>query len=167
MFSNAKKRLTIVTVMAVTIAATSVSAIAIAGGDGGKGRSLHGGFTSGAAYGGPDCPSPIDLCADATFTGSLRGPATAVATSLTPTAEPGVVVGVADIVIHDRRGDVRCTESFVLNTTPGGDSEEGWICRITGGTGRYANASGHIEAFGSARGGGDVGGTYGGRLTFP
>jgi hypothetical protein len=166
MFTNPKKRLTVASVTAVMIAATSVSAIAVAGG-GGKDRSLHGGFTSGAAYDGPDCPSPIDLCADATFTGSLRGPATAVATSLTPTAEPGVVVGVADIVIHDRRGDVRCTETFVLNATPGGDSEEGWICRITGGTGRYANASGHIEAFGSAPGGGDVRGRYGGRLTFP
>jgi len=63
--------------------------------------------------------------------------------------------------------DVGMTESIVVNLTPGGDSEEGWICRITGGTGRYANVSGHIEGFGSVTRSGELGGRYAGRLTFP
>lgn len=163
---HTKQKWKIAAVMAATIAATSVSAVALAGG-GSSDRTVRGSFTSGAAFGGPDCPSPIDLCANATFTGSLRGPATAVATSFAPTAEPGVAMGVADIVIHARRGDLLCRESFVLNVTPGGDFEEGWICRVTGGTGRYANASGHLEAFGAATRGGDVHGRYSGTLTFP
>jgi hypothetical protein len=78
-----------------------------------------------------------------------------------------VAVGVANIVIHDPRGDVRCTESIVLNVSPAGDAEEGWICEITDGTGHFANVSGHMEAFGSAAGGSDLRGKYGGRLTFP
>jgi hypothetical protein len=89
------------------------------------------------------------------FTGATHGPATAVVTSLTPTTETGVAVGVANIVIHD------------LNVSRAGDAEEGWICEITGGTGHFATVSGHMEAFGSAAGGGDLRGKYGGRLTFP
>jgi hypothetical protein len=144
----------------------SVTAIAVAGGES-KVRDVHGAFTADPPFGGPNCPSPIDLCATATFTGSIHGPATAVATSVTPTTQAGVVTGVADIVIHDPRGDLRCTESFVLNGSPDGDSEEGWICEITGGTGHFANVSGHIEAFGSSAGGGEVRGKYRGKLTFP
>jgi hypothetical protein len=109
----------------------------------------------------------LDLCATGTFRGAIHGPATAVATSLTPTSQPGIVAGVVDLVIHDRRGDLRCTEIIVVNTTPGSDSEEGWICEITGGTGRWAKASGHIEAYGSAAPGQEASGRYAGRLTVP
>ena len=161
-----RRRLAITALLAAAGGATSVTAIALAGG--GHGDQLaSGGFTGGPPFGGPDCPSPIDLCANATFTGTVHGPATAVARSFTPTAEPGIATGVADIVIHDPRGDLRCTESIVLNVTPGGDSEEGWICIVTGGTGRFAGASGHIEAFGSADRDGDLRGRYAGKLTIP
>jgi hypothetical protein len=167
MLSNTtRKPLAFASLIAATLVAMSVTAIALAGGES-KVRTVHGAFTSDAPFSGPNCPSPIDLCGTATFTGSIRGPATAVATSVTPTAQPGVVVGVADIVIDDPRGDVRCTESFMLNGSPGADSEEGWICEITGGTGHFANVTGHIEAFGSAAPGGVVHGKYGGTLTFP
>jgi hypothetical protein len=168
MFSNTtKKPLAFASLIAATVVAMSVTAIALAGSES-KVRRVHGAFTSDAPFSGPNCPSPIDLCATATFKGSIHGPATAVATSVTPTAQPGVVAGIADIVIHDPRGDVRCTESFVLNGSPDGDSEEGWICEITGGTGHFANVIGHIEAFGSSAGGdGVVRGTYEGKLTFP
>ncbi len=160
-----RRRLAIASLLVAAAGATSVTAIA---GGGPHGDHLaSGGFTGGPPFGGPDCPSPIDLCANATFTGTVHGPATAVATSFTPTAEPGVATGTADIVIHDPRGDLRCTESIVLNVTPGGDSEEGWICEITGGTGRFANASGHLEAFGGADRNGNLRGRYGGKLTIP
>ena len=161
------RRLAIAALLAAAAGATSVSAIAIAGGGSDGDHVASGGFTGGPPFGGPDCPSPIDLCATATFTGTVHGPAFAVATSFTPTSEPGVATGVADIVIHDPRGDLRCTESIVLNITPGGDSEEGWICEITGGTGRFADASGHLEAFGAADRNGNLRGRYGGKLIIP
>lgn len=156
--------------LAVTVTATAVAmlaaTIATAGSDGGR-MDVQGRFTSTPAFGGPECPSPVDLCATGTFRGTIRGPATAVATSVTPTSQPGIVVAVVDLVIHDRKGDLRCTEVIVVNTTPGSDSEEGWICQIKGGTGRWVGASGHIEAFGSAPPGQDASGRYAGRVTLP
>jgi hypothetical protein len=109
----------------------------------------------------------LDICAIAEFTGDIRGPAPAIVTSVTPTPQANVITGIADVVIHDPRGDLRCTESIVPNSSPGGDAEEGWICEITGGAGHFANVTGHIEAFASAAGGGEHHGRYGGRLTFP
>ena len=85
---------------------------------------------------------------------------------LKTTPTPGVVVGVADLVIHDRRGDLRCTETFVVNATPGSDGEEGLICQFTGGTRHWAGVTGHIEAHGSAPGGAGSG-RYAGELTLP
>lgn len=166
MFGTTRRRLAIAALLAAA-GATLVTAIAIAGGGPHGDHLASGGFTGGPPFDGPDCPSPIDLCATATFTGTVHGPAFAVATSFVPTAEPGVATGTADIVIHDPRGDLRCTESIVLNVTPGGDSEEGWICRITGGTRRFANASGHLEAFGAADRNGNLRGKYGGKLILP
>ncbi len=119
--ATSRRTLAIASLLATIVGATCVAAIAMAGADE---RVMSGGFVSGPPFDGPDCPSPIDLCATAEFTGTVHGPATAVATSLTPTAEPGVVVGVADIVIHDPRGNLECTD--------------------------FTNAAGHIEAFGSA-----------------
>ena len=167
MFSHTtKKQLTATSLIVAAVVAMPVTAIALAGPGSGH-LDVRGSFAGSPPSGGPDCPSPVGICATADFRGSIRGPATAVVQSVSPTSEPNVVTGVADIVIHDPRGDLRCTEIIVLNSSAGGDAEEGWICEITGGTGRFAGVSGHLEAFGSAAGGGDVQGRYGGRLTFP
>lgn len=164
MFGRTKKAWLLATALAATAMAMLAATIAIAGPDSGS-VDVAGSFTATPAAGGPDCPSPVGLCATGTFRGAIHGPATAVATSLTPTSQPGIVTGVVDLVIHDRKGDLRCTEIIVVNTTPGSDSEEGWICEIKGGTGRWAGASGHIEAYGSAPPGQDASGRYAGRLT--
>jgi hypothetical protein len=164
MLRKTTKAWLIATALAATATATLAVTIAIADPDS-RHKDVAGTFTATPASGGPDCPSPVDLCASGTFRGAIRGPATAVARSVTPTSEPGVIVAVVDLVIHDRRGDLRCTEIIVVNTTPGSDSEEGWICEIKGGTGRWAKASGHIEAYGSAPPGQEASGRYAGRLT--
>lgn len=164
MFRKTKKAWLVATALAATAMAMLAVTIASAQPDSGQ-MDVAGTFTATPAFGGPDCPSVVDLCATGTFRGAIHGPATAVATSVTPTSEPGVVVAVVDLVIHDRKGDLRCTEIIVVNTTPGSDSEEGWICEIKGGTGRWAKASGHIEAYGSAPPGQDASGRYAGRLT--
>lgn len=167
MFGNASRsRLAVAVLVVASVAASSITALAIAAGKSGD-QGMSGGFVGGPPFGGPDCPSPIDICATATFTGTVHGPATVVITSLEPTSEPGVLVGVGDIVVQDPRGELRCTESIVVNFTPGGDSEEGWICRVTGGTGRFAGASGHIEGYGATDRHGDVSGRYGGKVTLP
>ncbi|MDQ6948935.1 MAG: hypothetical protein M3256_22415, partial [Actinomycetota bacterium] len=127
---------------------------------------VRGGFTS-TNFSGPSCASPINLCAAGTFTGGIHGPFMAIATSLAPGPQPGVALGTADVVIHDSRGDLLCTETFVVNITPGGDGEEGDICHFTGGTREFANVSGHIEAYGSTPPGQINSGRYQGKLTRP
>jgi hypothetical protein len=166
MFGTAKKTRLVVTALAVAALAMLAATIAIADPDSGH-MDVEGTWTATPASGGPGCPSPVNLCATGTFRGTVRGPVTAVATSVSPTSEPGVVLAVVDLVIHDRKGDLRCTEIIVANTSPGSDSEEGWICEIKGGTGRWAGASGHIEAYGSGPPGREASGRYAGRLTLP
>jgi hypothetical protein len=147
------------------VAATLTATIGIAGarGDDDRSISLKGSFIA-TNFSGPDCPSSLDLCARATFSGTLRGPVDAVVTSLEPTSQPGIFLIVAELVFHDPRGELRCTETVVANLTPGSDAEEAFICQFTGGTGKWAGVKGHLEAYGSAPGGQEGRGRYEGRL---
>jgi hypothetical protein len=90
---------------------------------------------------------------------------TAEATSVAPTSQPGVLIGVAETVIHDRRGDVMCTETFIFNATPGSDGEEGVLCEVTGGTGQWAGVTGYINGYGTTPPGEASTGRYAGKLT--
>jgi hypothetical protein len=149
------------------VAATLAATIGIAGArDGDRSISVKGSFVSTDASG-PDCPSPLGLCARATFKGGLRGQVDAIVTSVEPTARPGATLILADLVFHDPRGELRCAETVVANLTPGSDAEEAFICQFTGGTGKWAGVTGHIEAYGSAVGGPEGRGRYEGRLVLP
>jgi hypothetical protein len=97
---------------------------------------------------GADCPSPVDLCFKGAFYGSLKGPDEAIVNSLTPTQTPDVFLGQASATIHDKRGDLICDEEFLYNTSPTSDGHFAYLCEITGGTGRYAGASGYIRGSG-------------------
>jgi hypothetical protein len=99
---------------------------------------------------GPDCVSPIDFCFKGQFYGSLKGPDEGIVNSLTPTQTPDVYEVHADLTIHDKRGDLTCSEEIVYNTFPTGDGHFAFVCEITGGTGRYAGASGYLEGAGHA-----------------
>jgi len=165
MFGTPTRKLGLAT---AAVAATLAATIGIAGareGDGGDGAiSVKGSFAA-TNFSGPECPSPLGLCARGTFKGGLRGEVIASVTSVEPTSQPGVSLIVADLVIHDPRGELRCNEIVVANLTPGSDAEEAFICQFTGGTGKWAGVKGHIEAYGSAPGGAAEGrGRYEGRL---
>jgi hypothetical protein len=126
------------------------------------------GLFSYAIFQGAGCSSPVKLCVNGTFAGPLAGRLDEVITSLTPTTQPGILLGVGNIVIHTRRGDLRCTESFTFNGAPRTDGEAGILCEFTGGTGHWVGASGYFMAYGAAVGGRPVGlGHYGGRLILP
>jgi hypothetical protein len=99
---------------------------------------------------GPGCPSPVDLCFKGEISGSLNGPDEGIVQSLTPTSVADVVFGEADLEIQDKQGDLSCRELFVLNVAPTGDGHFSWTCEITGGTGRYAGASGYLHGIGNA-----------------
>jgi hypothetical protein len=99
---------------------------------------------------GPDCASPVDLCFKGEIRGSLKGRDEGIVQTLMPTSDPDVVFGEADLKIQDKQGDLNCRELFVLNISPTDDGHFSWNCEITGGTGRYAGASGYLHGIGNA-----------------
>lgn len=154
--------------LAVCVAFTIAMSTALLTSADAQPRSLRivGRFTT-TTFNGPSCQSPIDLCAEGTFSGSLNGPVTAIATSLVPTSQPGVFLGVADIIVHDRRGDLTCLETFVIDLAPGNDGAEGVICRFTGGTGRWTGVTGYFAGYGFTPPGEPSTGRYEGKLRIP
>jgi hypothetical protein len=97
-------------------------------------------------FGGPSCPSPFGLCAAGQIRGTLNGPFEVVVTNVIPSTTPNVIFATASVVFHDRRGDLFCTEDFAFN--PAADQSFGVICQITGGTGRWAGATGYLVGYG-------------------
>jgi hypothetical protein len=162
MFGTPARKMVLALAAVVAALAATIGIAAAKDGD----HAVKGSFVA-TNFSGPGCASPLDLCGRATFSGTIHGPVEAVATSLQPTSQPGVVLITADLVIHDPRGDLRCTESAIANVEPGSDAEEAFICQFTGGTGKWAGVTGHIEAYGSAPGGGEGRGRFEGRLTLP
>ncbi len=96
---------------------------------------------------GAECASPLGQCSAGRFSGALKGDFIASATSFTPsgdTAVTGVVSFTADLVLHTKDGDLFLKDAGVFNTTPGGRGEHATVTTITGGTGRWAGASGRL-----------------------
>jgi len=116
-----------------------------------------------------NCPSPINLCAAGEFYGAIRGELFLVATSLTPTQDTpatGVYLFTSDDVIKTREGDIHTKDAGALNLTPGGSGDDVSIVTITGGTGKYAGATGRLRAYGAfSESGGEF--SYEGELCTP
>ena len=100
---------------------------------------------------GPSCAAPGGLCIKGKFGGKISGPDEGVVNSVTPTAQPDVVLGDANVTIHTKHGDLQFAhELFVYNTAPNGKGEFSWLMEITGGTGRYATATGYLQGVGTS-----------------
>lgn len=112
---------------------------------------------------GSDCLSPVGTCFAGTFQGSLRGPGAFTGSAVSGTSTPNVVLLSGELVIHDNAGDVYCSEEAVLDTTPGSDGAFAFLCVITGGTGKWAGASGYLQSTGTFVAP-EGGGTYTGRI---
>lgn len=96
---------------------------------------------------GAECASPLGQCSAGRFYGALGGNFVAAATSFTPsgdTAVTGVVSFTADLVLHTKDGDLFLKDAGTFNTTPGGRGEHATVTTITGGTGRWAGATGRL-----------------------
>ena len=101
---------------------------------------------------GPACTSLVDLCTSGRFIGGINGDFVFIATSLTPLNDPlvpGVVHYRGDITISTRHGDIFDKDAGAFNAAPGSTGDVGSVSTITGGTGRYAGASGHIHIAGT------------------
>ena len=96
---------------------------------------------------GAECTSPLGQCSAGRFYGALKGNFVASATSFTPTgdtATTGVITFTADLVLHTKDGDLFLKDAGTFNTTPGGRGEHATVTTATGGTGRWAGASGRL-----------------------
>jgi len=99
----------------------------------------------------PDCASPTGLCFAGDVHGVISGPIRGELNSSTPTQQPGVQLVDVTATIHTRQGDLSFAhEQVIYNTTPDGRGEFAWQAQITGGTGRYAGATGYVQGAGNA-----------------
>jgi hypothetical protein len=119
---------------------------------------------------GPECTSPVGLCTRGHFTGDIRGTFVFTATSLTPSADSpatGVVHYTGEIVIQTRRGQVFIKDAGAFNSLPDSTGDVGAVSTITGGTNRYAGASGRLRIAGTftPQDGGDS--EYSGEIVLP
>lgn len=141
------------TVIATTIitAALTLSAVA-ARGVGARDKSpkarcqTFSGHITDQPFAGAECTSPLGQCSRGRFSGALKGEFIA-ATSFTPsgdTAATGVLSFTADLVLHTKDGDLFLKDAGAFNTTPGGRGEHSTVTTVTGGTGRWAGASGRL-----------------------
>ncbi len=98
----------------------------------------------------PTCGSPVGLCATATIRGSVQAVSDFVGTSILPTVDTpatGVIVVTGDNTWHTDGGDFSTKDAIVLSTV--GDGEFAEVDVVTGGTGRWAGASGTLTATGT------------------
>jgi hypothetical protein len=144
-----------VSLTAVLAVVLGMSVVADQTGAGPQSLQAQGSITS-QTITGPACKSPVGRCFVATFEGTLQGSAEFVANSVKQTSQPGMILINGNFVIHDKPGDITCNEDSLLNTAPGSDGElDGefvFLCEITGGTGKWAGASGYLQATGNLKG---------------
>jgi hypothetical protein len=100
---------------------------------------------------GPDCQAATGQCfAGRIYGRALSGSFTGGINSITPTAQEGVMLIDAATTIRTRRGSLHFAhQQAVYNVTPIGRGEFSWILRITGGTGRFAGATGYLAGAGN------------------
>ena len=114
------------------------------------------------------CFSIVGICTDGTLTGALKGTFSFTATSLTASADSaatGVMFYTGDITLTTRDGVLFCKDAGAFDVNaPGAVSS---VCKVTGGTGEFAGASGTIQFVGTFTfaGGGD--GEYRAMITVP
>lgn len=99
------------------------------------------------AAGSGTCASPVGICMNATFTGSLTGASTFTATSVQGTDVLGVVVITGTDTIVTDEGTLQAESVIISSTTGAGAFAE--VMAIVGGTGAYEGAMGVIRAQGT------------------
>ena len=105
------------------------------------------------AYEGPLCGdagvSLLGRCSRETYTGSIEGDADVAVTSMNPLEPDGVVSIAENEVIHLSDGDITAKVNAVYHSESP-DHPFVSMHTVTGGNGRYAQASGYIHVWGSA-----------------
>lgn len=132
-----RARLAAVIAVAALVAGTVVASGAFAGSRSVQGEVVDRVVTDGS------CTAII--CTRGVYSGTIRGTFEFAITSLTPTDLPNVQSFVGRSTIHTAKGDLRCADSGSFNADPQSSGEGVHLCVITGGTGRYAGATGYLQ----------------------
>ncbi len=120
-----------------------------------------------------DCPSPVQICGEGTFTGGLKGSYSSVLFTLTPTADTAVtqvVLFTAETTmpaaqVGHWRGQLVFKEAGAFHVA--GAGEFGELYSVAGGTGDFGEATGVLKAVGTfdAVTGGEI--IYQGQICVP
>jgi hypothetical protein len=120
-----------------------------------------------------ECPSPVQICGEGTFTGGLRGSYSSVLFTLTPTADTAVtqvVLFTAETTmpaaqVDHWRGQLVFKEAGSFHEA--GAGEFGELYSVASGTGDFVEATGVLKAFGTfdAVTGGEI--VYQGQICVP
>lgn len=92
-----------------------------------------------------ECTSPAVLCTAGELKGDIKGELDFAITSLTPVPPDGALAFTAVSTIRTSDGDLHCTDSGSFNSSATGQGEGVHLCIITGGTGRFAEATGYLQ----------------------
>jgi hypothetical protein len=94
------------------------------------------------------CPLGSVLCTSGSFSGSFSAPFQFSILSILPSPTLGVEYFDGQLVAHTPSGDLHCDLNGALDARSSSVGEFGEICVITGGTGVYKNATGHLRLMG-------------------
>jgi len=99
-------------------------------------------------YGGPACASPVGVCSRETYSGGIEGTGETVVQRFTPSDPSQVVFIQEDEVLHLDGGDLTSKISAAYDSSSP-QLPVSSLHLITGGTGRYAGASGYVQLWGN------------------
>jgi hypothetical protein len=113
---------------------------------------------------GPGCNSPI-ICVKGPLKGGIKGDLELTAHSAAPSGTAGLTLVNSTSVIHTKDGDLFLATSAVADLSPSG-GEHSSVDLVTGGTKKWAGASGYLQARGVVEGTTDRG-DYEGTIVLP
>jgi hypothetical protein len=94
------------------------------------------------------CPLGAVLCTSGSFSGSFQAPFQFSILTILPSATVGVEYFDGQLVAQTPTGDLHCDLNGALDARSNSVGEFGEICVITGGTGVYKSATGHLRLMG-------------------
>lgn len=130
-------------------------------------KKVKGKFTL-QAFAGPECTSPISLCANGTFSGDFAGTSVFIGSNLIQSVDTpmtGVVFLTGDTTLTTNGGTLLTKDAITLATT--GNGEFGEVDTIVGGTGQWTGYTGKFTATGTFTSASGGAGTYSGEVCAP